>query len=93
MREKMSKTGVMFRTVLLFWVTCLCRAEESLKEKLAKLEAGYTEVYESVFGLYYIAQIVPWMAIGPSLQFVDNLVRDNEVDESFVFGLRAQTSF
>jgi porin len=56
-------------------------------------EAGYSEVYESVIELYYSAQIAPWVAISPSVQFVDNPGGDNTVDDSIVFGLRAQSSF
>jgi porin len=56
-------------------------------------EAGYSEVYESVVELYYSAQIAPWIAISPSFQFVDNPGGDSAVDDSIVFGLRAQSSF
>lgn len=56
-------------------------------------EAGYSEDYESVVELYYNAQIAPWVAISPSFQFVDNPGGDSTVDDSILFGLRAQSSF
>jgi porin len=56
-------------------------------------EAGYSKEYESVVELYYNAQVAPWVSLSPSLQFVDNPGGDSEVDDSIVFGLRAQSSF
>ena len=56
-------------------------------------EAGYSEEYESVVELYYSAQVAPWVALSPSLQFVDNPGGDSTVEDSIVFGLRAQSSF
>jgi len=56
-------------------------------------EAGYSEDYESVVELYYNAQVSPWVTLSPSLQFVDNPGGDSTVDDSIVFGLRAQSSF
>jgi carbohydrate-selective porin OprB len=56
-------------------------------------EAGYADAYESVFELYYSAQIAPWLAISPSVQFIDNPGGDNAVQDAVLFGLRAQASF
>lgn len=56
-------------------------------------EAGYADAYESVVEVYYNAQIAPWMAVSPSIQFVDNPGGDNAVEDSVVFGLRAQSAF
>ncbi len=56
-------------------------------------DAGYTEEYESVCELYYNAQIAPWIAISPSVQFVNNPGGDITVNDSVVFGLRAQGAF
>lgn len=64
-----------------------------LAKGIFSTEAGYSREYESVVELYYSAQIAPWIAISPSLQFVENPGGDDTVDDSIVFGLRAQSSF
>jgi len=56
-------------------------------------EAGYADPFESVVEVYYNAQVAPWVAISPSVQFVDNPGGDNAVEDSVVFGLRAQSAF
>ena len=56
-------------------------------------EAGYADAFESVVEVYYNAQVAPWVAVSPSVQFVDNPGGDNAVEDSVVFGLRAQSAF
>jgi len=56
-------------------------------------EAGYADPFASVVEVYYNAQGAPWVAISPSVQFVDNPGGDNAVEDSVVFGLRAQSAF
>jgi porin len=56
-------------------------------------EAGYADVHESVFEVYYNAPIAPWISLSPSVQFVDNPGGDNAVDDAVVVGLRAQGAF
>ncbi len=56
-------------------------------------EAGYADAFESVFEVYYNAQVAPWVAISPSVQFVDNPGGDNAVEDAVIFGLRAQSAF
>jgi carbohydrate-selective porin OprB len=58
-----------------------------------KASTTYTDGYESVLEFYYIAQIAPWIAVSPSVQFIDNPGGDNAVQDAVVFGLRAQSSF
>jgi porin len=56
-------------------------------------EAGYTEDYESVLELYYSAQIAPWIAVSPSVQFIDNPGGDTTAGDAVVVGLRSQMAF
>jgi porin len=56
-------------------------------------EAGYADVYESVFEVYYNAQITPWMSISPNIQVIDNPGGDNAVQDAIVAGVRAQSAF
>jgi len=56
-------------------------------------EAGYADAFESVVEIYYNAQVAPWVAVSPSVQFVDNPGGDNAVEDSVIFGLRAQSVF
>jgi len=56
-------------------------------------EAGYADAFESVVEVYYNAQVAPWVAVSPSVQFVDNPGGDNATEDSVVFGLRAQSTF
>jgi len=56
-------------------------------------EAGYADAFESVVEIYYNAQVAPWVAVSPSVQFVDNPGGDNATEDSVVFGLRAQSAF
>ncbi len=60
---------------------------------ILSVEAGFDAVHESVFEVYYNAQIAPWISLSPSIQFVDNPGGDNAVDDAVVIGLRAQGAF
>jgi porin len=55
--------------------------------------ATYTEDYESVWEVYYNAQITPWFAIGPSLQYISNPGGVNTAKDAVVVGLRAAITF
>lgn len=57
--------------------------------------ANFPSSYESVFEAYYNAQITPWFALGPSIQYVAN-PSDGEgttAKDAVVVGLRAQVTF
>ncbi len=58
-----------------------------------KADITYTEDYESVAELYYSAQITPWMAISPSVQYVANTGGNEDVSDAVVCGVRAQITF
>ncbi len=58
-----------------------------------KANITYTEDYESVAELYYSAQITPWMAISPSVQYVGNPGGNEDVSDAVVCGVRALITF
>ena len=49
--------------------------------------------YESVLELYYNAQITPWLALSPSVQYVANPGGDSSISDAVVCGVRAQIAF
>ena len=49
--------------------------------------------HESVLELYYSAQIAPWVAVSPSVQYIGNPGGDRDVSNAIVAGVRAQISF
>ncbi|HUW18102.1 MAG TPA: carbohydrate porin [Sedimentisphaerales bacterium] len=53
----------------------------------------FTEDYEAVWELYYSAQVTPWLAVSPSIQYVANPGGDRTVGDAVVLGLRALISF
>lgn len=58
--------------------------------------ATYTEDYESVIELYYSAQVTPWLAVSPNVQYVTNPSSPDNAEtagDAVVLGLRAQMSF
>jgi porin len=56
-------------------------------------DTTYTTDYESVFELYYNAQITSCLNISPSFQYIANPGGDDAVNDAVVFGVRAQISF
>jgi len=58
-----------------------------------RADATYTEDYESVTELYYSAEVTPWMALSPSVQYVTNPGGDSSVSDAVVVGLRAVMAF
>jgi porin len=55
--------------------------------------SGFTEDYESMWELYYSAQLTDWMALSPGIQYVTNPGGDESVADAVVFGVRMQVSF
>jgi porin len=53
----------------------------------------FTAGHESVLELYYDAQIVPWIAVSPSLQYLAHPGGDRSVDNALVLSVRAQMAF
>jgi porin len=53
----------------------------------------YTDDYENALELYYSAQITPWLAVSPSIQYIANPGGDQAASDAIVFGVRAQMSF
>jgi porin len=58
-----------------------------------RADSTYTEDYESVTEMYYSAQVTPWMALNPSVQYVTNPGGDSSVTDAVVLGLRALITF
>jgi len=58
-----------------------------------KASSTYTDDYESVFELYYSAQVTPWLSISPSVQYVANPGGSGTAGDAVVLGLRAKFSF
>jgi porin len=54
---------------------------------------SFTEDYESALELYYRAEVAPWIAISPSIQYVANLAGDESVGDAVVLGVRALMRF
>lgn len=55
--------------------------------------ATYTDDYESALELYYSAQLTPWLAVSPSIQYVANPGGDKNISDAVVLGVRTQMSF
>lgn len=55
--------------------------------------ATYTDDYESALELYYSAQLTPWLAVSPSIQYIANPGGDKNISDAVVLGVRAQMSF
>jgi porin len=55
--------------------------------------SDYTEDYESVWEVYYNAQITPWLAAGPSLQYITNPGGVDTSKDAVVVGFRAAVTF
>jgi porin len=55
-------------------------------------DAGYADD-ELVIELFYKLQVTPFMSIKPDLQYIINPSGDSTLDDAFVFGLRAETTF
>jgi len=60
---------------------------------LSDSATAFTDDYESVLELYYSAQISPWLAVSPSIQYVANPGGDETVSDAVVLGARVQMSF
>jgi porin len=58
-----------------------------------KASATYTDDYESALELYYSAQVTPWLAVSPSIQYIANPGGDKTTRDAVVLGVRAQMSF
>ena len=57
---------------------------------------SYTNDYESAIELYYSAQIAPWLAVSPSVQYITNPSNPDNAetaDDAVVLGIRVQMSF
>ncbi len=65
-------------------------AQGILSRKLRNLEGGDRE---SVYELYYAAQVLPWLAVTPDFQYIVNPGADKDGREAFVAGVRIQMSF
>jgi porin len=55
--------------------------------------SDFSEDYESVWELYYSAQMAPWMVLSPGVQYVTNPGGDGAAGDALVFGVRAQIVF
>jgi porin len=55
--------------------------------------SDFSDDYESVWELYYNAQLTPWLNISPSIQYITNPGGDSTTDDAVVFGARAQMTF
>jgi porin len=55
--------------------------------------SDFTEDYESVWELYYSAQLTPWIAISPDIQYVTNPGGDGATSDALVLGIRLQVDF
>jgi porin len=56
-------------------------------------DSSYTDDYESVWEVYYNAQITPWLAAGPSLQYISNPGGESASKDAVVVGFRAAVTF
>jgi len=54
---------------------------------------SFTADSERVVELYYNAQIAPWIAVSPSLQYLSHPGGNRTIDDAVVVGLRAQLAF
>lgn len=64
-------------------------AQGIISDELHALGSGDRE---SVYELYYAAQVFPWLVITPDLQYIVNLGAEDGRD-TFVAGVRIQMSF
>jgi len=55
--------------------------------------ADFTSSRETVYEVYYNAQIAPWLSVTPSVQYILNPGADRNVDDAVVAGVRLQMSF
>ena len=55
--------------------------------------SDFTDDYESVWELYYKAQLTAWMALSPDIQYVTNPGGDGAAADALVFAFRAQIAF
>jgi porin len=53
----------------------------------------FTDDYESIWELYYSAQIAPWMAVSPDIQYVANPGGDDIISDAWVLGVRLYVVF
>jgi porin len=53
----------------------------------------FTADHESVLELYYSAQIAPWIAVSPSVQYLSHPGGNRAVNDALVVGVRAQITF
>ncbi|MHC4458866.1 MAG: carbohydrate porin [Planctomycetota bacterium] len=56
-------------------------------------KSTYTDDYEIALELYYSAQLAPWLAVSPSVQYIANPGGDRTASDAVVLGVRAQVSF
>jgi len=54
---------------------------------------GYNGSHETVMEMYYNAQVLPWLNITPSVQYVINPGGDSSVNHAVVIGVRVQMTF
>lgn len=64
-------------------------AQGILSETFRSLNGGDRE---SVYEVYYNAQVLPWLSISPDIQFIRN-PGETSGHDAFVFGVRVQASF
>jgi len=55
--------------------------------------ATYTEDYENALELYYSAQVTPWLAVSPCIQYITNPGGSKTTSDAVVLGARIQMSF
>jgi len=55
--------------------------------------SNFTDDYESAWELYYAAQLTPWMALSPGIQYVTNPGGDGASRDTLILGVRAQIAF
>jgi porin len=53
----------------------------------------YVEDYESVFEVYYNAQLTPWLNLSPSIQYVTNPGGAENIRDAVILGLRVRMEF
>ncbi len=58
-----------------------------------RASATFTSDYESALEIYYSAQITPWLAVSPNVQYIANPGGDRTVSDAVAFGVRAQMTF
>ena len=53
----------------------------------------YTENHENALEIYYSAQVTPWLAVSPSIQYIANPGGNKTTSDAVVLGVRVQVSF